>query len=490
MKSINYFQRTVTAWVNECRRIPGLTYGGLLLLAAYLYGVLQESFWSDDYPSLTDPNGTFRDIYGDARPIFALLTKYSYIAIGNPQTAWVLRLASLLGLLLLYTKIVANLDSKNWRIPIYVAIGFTVPSFQMYILWAGCWPHVWASIFSLSAFGFWQKNQIKSKLLGLVMLALSFSIYPPSTFFIFSYLFLSAWYKKDTLSKILKDFGKLLSLTVLGCSIGLLISLFAMRIIGITRNPRVELLNFHEIPDKALWIFTRPIVVGFRPFMIDSPAPMFAFLTSTPLVAIYLLGSFYQSKKLRERFWPRTFLVSIILFLSMTPLVLVKGNQFEFRTIAGYSWAILVACLIFIEESLSSAKFQMKSIVVNFLLAALVLIAMCSVNFDYKQLFRDPYVAKTRFLTSELMRCKMDKTRNAILVAEPSLPYPSRNRLGVFSTITDLAHDWVAQPNVLVISEKLEVNLPIVYSSSIHTSTSKQCVIDLEDFRLQLLETK
>ena len=131
---------------------------------------------------------------------------------------------------------------------------------------------------------------------------------------------------------------------------------------------------------------------------------------------------------------------------------------------------------------------KIKKIAANILLTGFVLIAMFSINLDYKQLFRDPYVAKTHFLSSELMRCKMNKTIHSILVVEPSLPYPSRNRLGVFSTITDLAHGWVTQPNILIVSKKLEVNLPIAYSSSIHSSNSEQCVINLEDFRLQLLK--
>ena len=113
--------KEIVAFFDSCnRKSPGKILGGLFLIVGYSYGVFQESFWSDDYPSLVDPNGTYKEVFGDARPIFGLLTKYSYIAIGEPQYAWVLRLISLAGLLVLYSIIISKLRSENWRIPIFV----------------------------------------------------------------------------------------------------------------------------------------------------------------------------------------------------------------------------------------------------------------------------------------------------------------------------------------------------------------------------------
>jgi hypothetical protein len=55
-------------------KTAGKALGGFFLIVGYSYGVFQESFWSDDYPSLVDPHGTYKEVFGDARPIFGLLS--------------------------------------------------------------------------------------------------------------------------------------------------------------------------------------------------------------------------------------------------------------------------------------------------------------------------------------------------------------------------------------------------------------------------------
>lgn len=484
------FQAIVAFFIARYRKSPGKALGSLILLVGYSYGVFQESFWSDDYPSLTDPNGTYQEVFGDARPIFALLTKYSYIAIGDPQHAWMLRLASLTGLFVLYAIIVSKLGAKNWQIPVFVAIGFTLPSFQMYILWAGCWPHIWAVVLSLTSYDYWSRERIRFKLLGICIMTISFLIYPPSTFFIFSYLFLLVGYRKYYLRQIINEFIQLIFLTGLACSIGLLTSLFSMNMLGIERNSRVELLGIHEVPQKALWIITRPIIVGFRPFMIDSPSALVAFFSSLPLIFLYLAGIYYQSKSLKENYFKRVIALSVLLIFSFIPLMIVKDNQIEFRTIAGFSWGIFIACLIYLQESEFLYRFNFKKITANILILVIALIGIFSININYKQLFRDPYVIKNQFLESAIMRCKQDSNASSILVVDALHPYPVRHRLGVFSTITDIAHGWVTRPNVMIISKKLDVNVPILFSSTLKTIEAEQCIINLEDFRLLLINNR
>ena len=481
--------KEIVAFFDSCnRKSPGKILGGLFLIVGYSYGVFQESFWSDDYPSLVDPNGTYKEVFGDARPIFGLLTKYSYIAIGEPQYAWVLRLISLAGLLVLYSMIISKLRSENWRIPIFVAIGFSLPSFQMYLLWAGCWPHVWTMIISLAAYQYWSRNSVKFKAIGICLMALSFTIYPPSTFFTFSYLFLLAWYKKFELSEIIHEFRKLATLFIIGCSAGLAGSMALMHIFEVERNSRLGVVTLTELPMKIVWIITRPVVVGFRPFMIDSPSVIVALCSSLPFILLYLVGVYAQSRTLEENFLKRATVLSSVLFSSLIPLLITKDNQFEFRTIAGFSWGILIVILIFLQETKFLINFKFSKFISNVLILLMLSVGVFSININYKELFRDPYVVKNHFLESEILRCKQDSGVKSILVLDALEPYPTRNRLGVYSTVTDLAHSWVIRPNVRTLSKKLDVGLPIFFSSSLGKKSSGQCLIDLEKFRILLVK--
>lgn len=482
------FKGIVASFNSSNRKSPGKVLGGLFLIVGYSYGVFQESFWSDDYPSLVNPHGTYKEVFGDARPLFGLLTKYSFIAIGEPQFAWILRLISLAGLLILYSMIISKLGSENWRIPIFVAVGFSLPSFQMYLLWAGCWPHVWTIIISLNAYQYWSRNSIKFKALGICLMGFSFSIYPPSTFFTFSYLFLLAWYKKYSLSEIIYEFRKLVTLFFVGCSTGLAGSMALMHIFEVERNSRVGVVTLTELPMKVIWVITRPVVVGFRPFMIDSPSAIVALCSSLPFIFLYLASIYLQSRTLKENFLKRATVLSAILFSSLIPLLIVKDNQFEFRTIAGFSWGILILCLIFLQETKSLSNFKFGKFMSNVLILLMTFVGIFSINMNFKELFRDPYVIKNHFLESEILRCKQDSNVRSILVLNALEPYPTRNRLGVYSTVTDLAHAWVIRPNMTILSKKLDVDLPIFFSPSLGKKSSGQCLIDLEKFRILLVK--
>jgi hypothetical protein len=319
-------------------------------------------------------------------------------------------------------------------------------------------------------------------------MALSFSIYPPATFFTFSFLFLLAWYKKLKLSEIICEYRKLVILYIVGCSTGLAVSMALMHIFGVQRNSRVGVVTITELPMKVIWVITRPIVVGFRPFMIDSPSAMAALFTSLPFILLFLASIYLQSRTLKENFLKRTTVLSAVLFSSLIPLLIVKDNQFEFRTIAGFCWSILILCLIFLQETRFLCNFKFSNFISNALIILVIFIGMFSINMNFKELFRDPYVTKNHFLESEILRCKQDPSISSILVLDALEPYPTRNRLGVYSTVTDLAHSWVIRPNMTILTKKLDVNLPIFFSSSFSKKSSGQCLIDLEKFRILLVK--
>jgi hypothetical protein len=172
----------------------------------------------------------------------------------------------------------------------------------------------------------------------------------------------------------------------------------------------------------------------------------------------------------------------------LIPLLIVKDNQFEFRTIAGFSWGILILCLVLLLEIKHHINFKFSTFFANLSVFLIACVGIISININYELLFRDPYVVKNHFLESEILRCKQDPKATSILLLDTLQPYPSRNRLGVYSTVTDLDHSWVIQPNMKILLKKHKVSLPVFFSPNLEKESSGQCLIDLEKFRILLVE--
>ena len=77
----------------------------------------------------------------------------------------------------------------------------------------------------------------------------------------------------------------------------------------------------------------------------------------------------------------------------------------------------------------------------------LALVAVLTINSHYIDLFGAPYQKKTEFLNKSISSCLNSGSVNSVLILPPKLPFPSFQRLGVFSMSTDLASEWVPKPN-------------------------------------------
>ena len=71
------------------------------------------------------------------------------------------------------------------------------------------------------------------------------------------------------------------------------------------------------------------------------------------------------------------------------------------------------------------------------------------------RLFLKPFDSKETYLLDHLV--DFDETRhNQVVLITPTI-WPSRSRLGVFSTVTDLSHPWVPRPNIQLLLQELGV---------------------------------
>jgi hypothetical protein len=477
-------------------RSPQIIFGYFLLLTSYGLSVVQVSFWSDDYSSVTDSEGTFRDVLGDGRPIFAWITRLSFALVQAPEDSWILRLLSFMGLSILYALVVSKIESQRRYLPIIIALAFTLPSFQMYIMTAGCWSHIWACLFGVVSFELWGSRSHLNRLAGVLLVAISLAMYPPASLFIFPVIAVLSVSNERSVKETFRRLVSCLHLYFFGIILAICGALISLRILGINRQERTNIIELSDIPTKVYWLITRPLTVGFRPYWIDSPSIFLAMITALPLIVLFLDGMRRQSKKLNENFYMRTSVIGFLLVMALLPIVFSRDNQFEFRIVSGYCWGILVILLVFAVNSLENIKspkfgirFRTVSVLTSTLLIAVSIISVGRANINYEELFHRPYVLKTNFLLNEMKRCRFS---SEILVVAPNQSYPTLKRLGVFSVVTDLSHGWVPEANIEILANGLNLTQSFTYFKNREdfklANIDANCVIDLEDFRKLLIQ--
>jgi len=474
--------------------------GGIaIILFADVPGVLKESFWSDDYPALMDPSSVADHIFRDARPTAAALFSLSFSQLGDPSNAWVLRSFALIALLLIFLFVSKQvIKSKHGNLGTFsIAVAFCLPSFQMYIHWSITWFFLWAALAGLYAFQFWSSNLISRKVLAVFLLGLALTTYPPAALFFFAVIAVVNTMNQSKITKYISDVMQGFVLLILSVTIAIIVSFTAMQLAGVSRNARVAILSLSDIPEKIVWLISRPVVVSLRPFLIDSPAPMIAIVTALPVLLVIAIGVKRQSVNLKEKIVYRFFWIALPLVLTLIPIIVTSDNQIEFRVLPGFSWGITALSsyflLVMIADWLNSLKVNGKLkasalLVVPFILA---LVGIASINTHYTDLFEGPYRAKNAFLNAQLSSCQDSGKLKSVVILPPVMTFPSLPRLGVFSMSTDLASEWVPKPNVELFLKQRNIVVPVTYLSirPLETkATATECVIDLEEFRKLLIK--
>lgn len=470
------------------------TIGVFVILLTYAPGVFKESFWSDDYPALIDTPDLVNHVLKDARPASAGLLSLSFSLLKDPANAWILRFLALVALLLIFLFIEKSIkNSTHYNLGIFsIAIAFCLPSFQMYVHWSIAWYYLWAALAGLYSFQFWSSRQILRKVLAVLLLVLALTTYPPAALFFFSVIVVTNVLSDSKSYKFFTDTTRGLVLLMISGLVSILTVFVTMQLAGISPNRRVRLVTLSEIPDKIAWLFSRPFVVGLRPFMIDSPTPIFAALTALPVLIILFFGVMRQSRQSEELFLYRASVIVLPLLLTLIPIMITSDNQIEFRLLSGYCWGVAVIASFFLLIEIKTwlgtlnASKKLEGTVLLLVSTILSLVAIITVNLHYTQLFGGPYQKKNAFLNAKISSCFNERPVEKIVIILPKEPFPSLPRLGVFSMSTDLASPWVPKPNVELLLKQRKIDVPIVYlemrPSNIKVAET-ECVIDLEEFR-------
>ena len=469
-----------------------------VISSSYLVGVIKESFWSDDYLFLSNLSSSFKDNVADFRPTLATLFRLGFGILNGPTDAWILRALGFLGLVLLFATVSKGLSRRtNSALPVFAAaVGFCLPCFQMGVHWAAGWLYTWSALLGIVAFDLWVQAT-KRKIFAVLIMTLALTTYPPFAFFFFAKIAVDNVIGNETTKTLLKQIRQGVTLSALSAFASLILAAGFLRFFHVERAARVSVVGIMEFPQKMYWLISRPLLSSFRPFQIDSPSPTRAIITAVPIVIVLVIGILHQAKLLNERFFFRFIAALFSLSLAIAPLIVTSANQIEFRLISGLSWGITTLVIYFILQGLGSlgrnpgVPSGLSHLLVFASISSLSLLAVVTTNTHYRELFLIPYQGKTYFINKNIQACPSET--KSILVLPPTEIFPTRKRLGVFSTITDFSHGGPIIPNVKLLARTRFANVEVLLAKNrkidaIDLNTQNICILDLEKFRLQLLK--
>jgi hypothetical protein len=126
-----------------------------------------------------------------------------------------------------------------------------------------------------------------------------------------------------------------------------------------------------------------------------------------------------------------------------------------------------------------------RLVTVSSLLVLILLVPFAALratqNID--RVFIKPYNDKEKYVQEALLGFDLDLHNRIVAISDPSF-YPSRQHLGVYSTVNDLSHPWVPAPMIrLVLREIYEVHDTIKVDVVAREDTNLDSTDYVVDFR-------
>lgn len=422
--------------------------------------------WSDDWGYITFANDFNRSILHDAiaagRPILGIVSQFAYQNEFIVSNLIILQLLSLVGLLLLqlaiYSKFIKSAFGRSISIFISLAMLLT-PGIQGYVYFLSCFPYSWACLFGYLSYDLINRSGRSQTLIGCLMLIGSFLIYPAGAMFYFLSYLINYLIRFEQQSKIRSNIAHLFSVVVkmaFCIALSFLIGKMVRTYYGIQLAGRIEIVNnLESLVDKVVWVSTRLFVSEFRVFTVASPSPAHA---AIEVLAIFSLFVFFVLKPLNGLTWNRSLnfcLLFVIPLLGALPNLLIRENQFEFRTLTAtfaMSLVLWAFCLYKIAQRvlesyalIQKLSYQSVNTAIGLGCALLLLFTVFNVQRDSRDLWINPSLVRDMATQNSLQNI-VSKDKNSICMVIPEQVYEPLNKLGVYSMRSDLVSSWVPEP--------------------------------------------
>lgn len=426
------------------------------LLFIYLPGVVSTGLWLDDYPTVTSPESHQIHASRDGRPLYGFALQFIFGLVNGAQYLWIIRLLALIGLLLLTDLVIQILNPKrdNLRITLSTIGAFSIVSFQLSIHWASAFLFPWVAYFALLGLIYLKKNSWLEKSLGFVLLTVAALSYPILVFFIIPLVFLSWFESEFDNSQLIKN----LLWSFLGISISAVLSIitnhFLLGMRKLSFNDRVEIVSLSELPEQLIWFLSRPFVLTFRGYSIDSPTFFNVLIGLLGVNSLILLALYLKHRSITQSIFTYLLLLGFDL-LSLVPILLPNQQQIEMRYVTVGAWLIsymLVSSIYLITSTFTITNLPFRKYLVA---TCMFVVFFLSINFRYFSIIRPIYTETSSFISKELSLCSESQIQNGVHVLARTSDWPNRKYIGMFSQITDLASPWVPLSAVKIELEKI-----------------------------------
>ncbi len=470
-----------------------------MVFGVYLPSSLRRSAWSDDYPLLVDMDLSWALSRG--QPVSGIVQFIGFRLVNSIDDLRFLRIFGLLGTAVLIWWIARFLITNGLSVTSAALVAATVgflPSFHFPSGWATTFPSSWQCLLAAISGILWvdakDNRQRRHRLLAILLMTAMLLSYPPAAMFCWAVLAIRLSLTRGNAQLAVRQMismGALIAVsTILSLStIGLVAQLTD---IGDPSQFRF-VSSGAEALRKLGWFVSHPIVVGARPFCTLSPSTLSAAATGGPVLVLIAIGTYLRAKgSISDRL---TFVAVVggSAALTMTSHLIAADNQIEYRFMTGLTvsmWILLVLAVKSIVSSLPirpNLRRHLRTFGVCFLLVATVLVAMIAQS-SVDRLFLEPFNSKDHYLRAHLADFDEDRHSRIVVVRPETWPSP-RPRLGVFSTVTDLSHGWVVEPNIRLLLREQGVTaekLDILILDEFPTLEKADLSLDLRPYVQQL----
>ena len=432
------------------------------MVAVYAPLAIQRSAWSDDFPEIGDPRRFFEINVGDGRPVLGLINWLVFGQIDSIGPLVIPRLLGVLGIACLIMYMARLLQLLEWSPLMALLVACSIgllPPFHSYAGWAITFssPWVlllatWAGVGGLDAIRQRQRPKAVLCFIGLVVAMLT---YPPAAMFCWVALGIRF---VSLLPPPRRAFSNTCIMGLFVAAAGF-VSLTTARLVmiffGNTGHRFMFVSSLPEFGRKLLWFSTYPPGVAARPFIISSPDNFEAIVTVGPVLLVILVGLYRRQS---GSFWTKLLSLSILIVIpvfAMSAHLIARDNQIEYRfmvSIVVLAWIYLVVALEdMFAWAANTRPLNSTSPLFSFLiLLPIVCLATVMAWKNVNQVFIQPFEVKERFLVQQLESFDVQQHDTIVVINPPDI-WRSRGNLGIYSTISDLAHPWVIEPNLRIL---------------------------------------
>jgi hypothetical protein len=463
LKHLNSLKpKTTTGIINK--RVVALF--GSFQVFVFLPALRNPIPWSDDWTYIyfvNDPNrSVLHDAIAAGRPILGIVDQFAYQSVFITGNLIFLQLLSLSGLLLLQLALYSQLIKRGFGYPISILTSLAlilIPGIQGYVYFLSCFPYSWACLFGYLSYSLVNNSVRNRTAIGYILLTGSFLVYPAGAMFYFLGYFTDFILRFKQEVKFGSNIAHLFSIILkmaLCSAVSMLIGRIARSFYGIEQASRIQLVSSLEgFIDKVVWALTRLFVSEFRIFTVSSPSALRAAIEACILISLFVIFILKPFYGLTLNKILNFCLLLAIPLLGAIPNLVIRENQFEFRTLTATFAMSLALWAFFLDQFLRQIlvsnklknRFATQNInkAIGLFCVSLLLLTVFHVQRDSRNLWVKPSLARDEITRESLQKVKT-VNENSICMVIPEQVYAPLKRLGVYSMRSDLVSSWVPEP--------------------------------------------